>query len=119
MLAPQPTEGATRINEPSTATIKNGEKATFTFDADGRTNDLIIPIVAMSKLPGFVYELRSDGTDRYGPARIPPTDIDDLSVCFLPALRFSDKLTVEISNVANNERVAHVQLIGWEAADGA
>lgn len=118
MLAPRPTPSATRINEPVTATLPPNEKATFTFDAKGRTSDLVIPIVAISKLPSFTYEVRSDGSPQYGPARIPPTDIDDLSVCFIPALEFSETLVVEVANLSPNERTVHAQLIGWESAEG-
>jgi len=119
MLVPQPSRGATRINEPATATLDPGEKATFRFDASGRTNELVVPIVAISKLPGFAYSVRSDGSDRYGPARIPPTDIDDLSTCFIPALRFDRELTVEAVNLSETARIVHAQLIGWEVANAS
>jgi hypothetical protein len=114
VLVPQPSEFATRINETATATLASGEQVTFTFEAENRSQDLYLPIVAISKFPGFSYEIRRDGSDVYGPARIPPTDIDDLEPCFMPALDLSEKMKVVVSNLSDRDRVVHTQAVGWE-----
>ena len=118
MLYPQPNPGAVGFNEPATVDLEPGERATVKFDPKKRVSELVLPIVAISKFAGCVYEVRADGSERYGPSQIPPTDIDDLGVCFLPALRFNDSLTCEITNLGTSSRTVHVQPIGWEPEAG-
>jgi len=119
VFVPQPSEFATRINETATATLAIGEQATFSFEADNRSQDLYLPIIAISKFPGFSYEVRRDGSDVYGPARLPPTDIDDLQPCFIPALDLSETMQVTVSNLSDRDRVIHVQAVGWEPPGGS
>ena len=114
MLFPEPSPDAVGFNEPATVDLDAGEKGTVEYEPKQRVSELVLPIIAISKFAGCVYEVRSDGKSRYGPSEIPPTDIDDLQVCFLPALRFTDNLTVEISNLGETARTIHVQPIGWE-----
>jgi len=116
MLYPEPSSQATRINEPATIELEAGERGTIAYEIENRTSELILPIVAISKYTDCIYEIRADGNARYGPAQIPPTDIDDLNVTFLPALRFADSLTVEVSNLGSVPRTIHIQPIGWEPA---
>ena len=114
MLYPEPTPGDVSINEPATVELAVGERGTLTFTTKNRVSELVLPIVGISKYDGCVYEIRADGKSRYGPAQIPPTDIDDMGVTFLPALRFEDKLTVEVTNLGEFDRTIHAQPIGWE-----
>lgn len=116
MLYPEPTPDATPINKPATVTLQPDERGTITFSPKKRVSELVLPIIAMSKHPSCIYEVRTDGDAVYGPASIPPTDIDDLQVCFLPALRFSETLTIEVSNVGSATRQINVQPVGWEPA---
>jgi hypothetical protein len=118
VLYPEPTPGDVPINEPTGAEVAVGERVTFTFEQKNRVSELIIPIVAASKYAGCVYEIRADGRSRYGPAPIPPTDIDDLQVTFLPALRFEDRLTIEVTNLGSVAREINAQPIGWEPSEG-
>lgn len=118
MFTPQPSEFAARINETATATLATGEQVTFTFEAENRSQDLFLPIVAISKFPDFSYEIRRDGSDVFGPSRIPPTDIDDLQPSFFPALDLSEKMKVVVSNLSDRDRVIHVQVVGWEPPGG-
>lgn len=118
MLVPAPTPDAVGVNEPATVELDPGEKATVTYQQKQRVSSLRLPIIAISKFSGCVYEIRADGKERYGPAEIPPTDIDDLSVCFLPALHFEDELTIEVTNLGEVARTIHMQPIGWEPEDG-
>jgi len=114
VLYPEPTPGDVAINEPATVELAVGERGTIEFETKNRVSELVLPTVAISKYVGCIYEIRADGRSRYGPARIPPTDIDDLGVTFLPALRFEDKLTVEVTNAGEFDRVIHAQPVGWE-----
>jgi hypothetical protein len=117
-VVPEPTAEDTPVNEPATVRLQGGEKATVEFETVQSTSDLVLPIVAISKHPESVYTVESDGTRRYGPADIPPTDIDDLQVCFVPALRFESTLTVEISNLGSTARDYNIQPIGYEPFRG-
>jgi hypothetical protein len=105
---PEPTPEDTPVNEPATVRLDGGEQATVTFETVRSVSDLMVPIVAISKHPDSVYTVSSDGVRRYGPADIPPTDIDDLQVCFVPALRFDSTLTVEVSNLGGTTRDYHI-----------
>jgi hypothetical protein len=115
---PEPAPDATPVNEPVSVRLDVGEQATVTFETVQSVSDLMVPIVAISKHPESVYKVSSDGTRRYGPADIPPTDVDDLSVCFVPALRFDSKLTVEVTNLSSSTRNYHIQPVGWEPFGG-
>lgn len=118
MLYPEPTPDAVPFNKPATVTLNADEKGTITFRPERRVSELVLPIIAISKHPQCVYEVRTDGDARYGPAQIPPTDIDDLQVCFFPALRFEETLTIEVSNLGSTTREINVQPVGWEPAGG-
>jgi hypothetical protein len=114
VLYPQPDKNAVGINEPATIDLDPGERGTVTYETQQRISEIVLPVLAISKYAGCVYEVRADGQWRYGPAEIPPTDIDDLSVCFLPALRFETSLTIQITNLGSTGRTINVQPIGWE-----
>lgn len=116
---PTPTADATPFNEPATVRLEGGEKATAEFSTVQAVTELQVPVVAVSKHPQSVYVVSADGRNRYGPADIPPTDIDDLQVCFLPALTFGNTLTVEVTNLSASARDYHIQPIGWESPGGA
>lgn len=115
---PTPTPGATPFNEPATVRLQSGEKATVEFSTVQAVTELHVPVVAVSKHPQSAYVVSADGRNRYGPADIPPTDIDDLQVCFLPALTFGNSLTVEVTNLGSSARDYHIQPIGWEPRGG-
>jgi hypothetical protein len=115
---PTPSAHAVPINEPATVRLQGGERATVEFSTVQAVSELRIPIVAISKHKETTYTIKSDGRDVYGPADIPPTDIDDLGVCFVPALPFEDTLTVEVVNLSSSARDYHIQPIGWEPQGG-
>jgi len=52
----------------------------------------------------------------FGPAPIPPTDIDDLQVTFTPALGFSQSMEVIVRNLSatTGERDYSIQPVGYE-----
>jgi hypothetical protein len=117
-LVPQPGEGDVPFNEPVSVELDTGEQAEISFRPVQQVTELILPILAASKYQQSTYEIRVDGETVYGPAEIPPTDVDDLTVTFLPAHRFSRELTVFITNLSPTIRTYHVQPIGWEPAGG-
>jgi hypothetical protein len=115
---PTPEPSATPVNEPATVRLEGGEKATVEFSTVQAVTELVVPIVAISKHPQSTYVVSSDVRNRYGPADIPPTDIDDLQVCFIPALTFDTSLTVEVTNLGASPRDYSIQPIGWEPLSG-
>ncbi|WP_256402422.1 hypothetical protein [Halorubrum salinum] len=114
-IVPEPNPGDVPLNEPVGVELGTDEQATVTFTASQRTNQgFILPILAISKYSGSTYEVTLDEDQIYGPAPIPPTDIDDLAVCFVPAWEFDQKIEVTVSNLSDIQRVYHIQPIGFE-----
>lgn len=114
-VVPAPSAEDIPVNEPASVDIGPGQQATVTFTARQRTNDgFVLPTVAVSKRSQSTYEITMDEEEVYGPASIPPTDIDDLGVCFVPAYEFEQELEVQVANLSDTEREYHVQPIGYE-----
>ncbi|WP_058366399.1 hypothetical protein [Haloparvum sedimenti] len=120
-VVPAPAEGDIPWNQPLTVELNGGEKATVEFNAEQRTNDgLVLPTLAISKYQYSSYAAWLDGETepRYGPASVPPTDVDDASVTFMPAYQFDQTLTVEVMNLSDQYREYHIQPIGFERMEG-
>ena len=117
-LVPQPSDGDLPFNEPVTVTLGPSEFAQLKFTPQQTSTTFVLPILAASKEPGTEYRVKADGDVVYGPASVPPTDIDDLQVTFLPARKFETKLLVEIANVGAKEHRYTVQPVGWETTGG-
>ena len=114
-VVPAPSAEDIPVNEPVSVDIGPDQQATVTFTARQRTNNgFVLPIVAVSKRSQSSYEITMDEEEVYGPASIPPTDIDDLGVCFVPAYEFEQELEVQVANLSDTEREYHVQPIGYE-----
>ena len=120
-LVPQPDADAIPFNSPVSVTLDPGEQATVSYQPEQRDAEFRLPVVAVSKHPDSSYEVKLDQTNRYGPASVPPTDIDDLTVTFVPALTFKDSLVVIVTNLAasSTTRDYVVQPIGWEPFDSS
>lgn len=103
------------FNQPVTVTLKDGEEATITFVPEQRGSTFVLPILAMTKEAGTIYKAEDDGSANYGPHEIPPTDIDDTQVTFIPAETFRNKLEVTITNLSGTAHTYHVQPIGYES----
>ena len=71
-------EDAAGFIEPVGSHVAVGEKLTATFEPVQRVTEFVLPVVAATKAPGTTYRVKVDDTEVYGPAPIPPTDIDDL-----------------------------------------
>ncbi|WP_231184713.1 hypothetical protein [Haladaptatus sp. DYF46] len=110
---------ATAFNEPATVELGPNEKAKLTFRPKQSDTEFFLPTLAISKRPDTVYEVRVDGTTRFGPANIPPTDIDDSTATFTPPLIFQRKLEVWVRNFSSSTKSYHIQPVGYERAGGA
>ena len=111
---PEPTATDLAYNKVSSATLNGGEKLTTTFVPDGHSGTFVLPTLAISKHVNSSYEVRLDGNTVFGPAAIPPTDIDDLGVTWLPALQFTTELKLIVKNLDSAAHTYHVQPVGWE-----
>jgi len=118
-VIPKPSEYATPVNEPVTAAIPAGQRATFIFEPTNRTTPgFVVPTVAASKLPDSAYTVRFDEQTKFGPAPAPPTDVNDVGVTFLPAFEFEETLEVIVENLADTgTRTYTVQPVGYERSD--
>lgn len=111
---PEPTQADIPFNAPVKRRLQAGEKLIATFRPEQATTTFHAPIVAISKQPEMQYVVKADGKTRYD-APVPPTDIDDLQVCFTPALSFNNELKVTVSNLSDSvARDVTVQPVGWE-----
>ncbi|GGM26826.1 hypothetical protein [Haloarcula argentinensis] len=117
MIVPEPTANDVPYNDPITRLLDAGEQMAVTFSPTKQVTQFILPILAISKHPESSYEAWMDGERVYGPAPVPPTDIDDLAATFIPARRFSSSLTIYVRNLSETTtRRYTVQPLGWEVA---
>lgn len=116
MTQPAAEEGDVPFNEPATVVLGPNEQGTVTFESSQRGSTFYLPLLAVSKRPSSTYEVRMDnGRTVFGPAAIPPTDVDDLAQTFHPCLQFTDKMQVIVSNLSGSTtRTYHVQPVGFE-----
>ncbi|WP_251327925.1 hypothetical protein [Haloplanus pelagicus] len=115
MLVPCPDHDDAPFNETVATTLSPGQKLTAEFTPEQSETRMYLPILAISKFPNMSYTAKADGEPIYGPSKIPPTDVDDLSVTFVPAKSFTRSLVVEVSNLDSTaDRFVVVQPVGWE-----
>lgn len=119
-VVPCPDPSARPINDPETVELAPGEQATVTYEPDKRVTEVRFPTVAISKDKHTTYRIRVDSDDKFGPADVPPTDVDDLGPTFLPALTMRRELVIEVTRLssATGSVTYTVQPVGWEATDG-
>lgn len=121
-VVPEPEPGDIPVNEPLSASIDGQQKATFKWKLTQNVSKVQIPVVAATKYDQTSYKVWCDGgSPIYGPREVPPTELDDKAVCFMPARSFSSELKVEIVNLRDSgtaARTYHVQPIGWEENSG-
>lgn len=101
------------VNRVEQVAIPSGARAEFEFTPDA--SDMAVDVVAASKFQGLTYELRVDGTTRFGPVGIPPTDIDDMATTHNPRLLARSDLTMIVRNPSTVDRTVAVQIRGVEA----
>lgn len=100
------------VNEADGTEIPAGAKAEFTFTPDA--SGMQLDAVAASKYRGLSYEVRADGDQRFGPAPIPPTDIDDMTTTHNPRLEVSRDLVITVRNPSSSTRFVAAQVRGVE-----
>lgn len=111
---PFPSEDAFAVDDVETVELQPGQKATIRFAPTRSGSTFYTPVVAMSKERESSYEVKLDGSSAWGPAAIPPTDIDDLSYLWVPSKEFEDEMVAIIKNLGSNTRQYHVLPVGWE-----
>jgi len=117
VIVPEPAADDVPYNDPITRTVDPGEQLTVEFSPTQQVTQFILPLLAISKHPASSYEAWMDGKRVYGPAPVPPTDIDDLGATFIPAHRFSSSLTIYVRNLSDaTTRQYTIQPIGWEVS---
>ena len=115
---PEPGAHDIPYNDPISRELDGGQKLTVEFEPAQRVTEFVLPILAISKHPDSSYEVWLDGEPVYGPAPIPPTDVDDLVTTFYPAKRFATRMKVIVRNLsANTPRSYSIQPIGWEVSN--
>ena len=100
------------VNNADGTDIPAGSKATFRFTPDASGMEL--DAIAASKYRGLTYEVRVDGDQRYGPAPIPPTDIDNLATTHNPRLPVDRELKMIVRNPSDTDRYVSAQIRGIE-----
>lgn len=112
----RPPEDSTALSQPETVNLNGLEKATITFEPERSNTDLALYCLAASKRADTTYKIKIDDATRWGPARIPPSDIDDKAVVWMPPEEVRRSVTVEVTNVRENSgtRTYHVLPLGWE-----
>lgn len=112
---PLPPEDSVPLNAADGATLDPGERVTFTFTSTQAGATMMVPVIAASKFPQARYEVQLDGSTVYGPAPVPPTDVDDLAATFHPARQAQQQIEIVVSNLSSSTtRVCTAQAIGWE-----
>ncbi|GAA0276961.1 hypothetical protein [Halobacterium noricense] len=115
-LIPPPSPDDRPFCEPTSVLLGSNTEATLTFVPVQNDAEFRIGTVAMSKRGESEYVVRMDDEVVFGPAPIPPTDIDDLEVTFTPARAFSQKLELTVRNLSGTtgERRYSIQPVGYE-----
>lgn len=100
------------VNEATGEEVKSGQRGEFEFTPDA--SGMAVDVVAASKFRGLTYEVVVDEDSRYGPAPIPPTDIDNLTTTHNPRLEVSRTLRVIVRNPSPTDRFVAAQVRGVE-----
>ncbi|TKX86209.1 hypothetical protein EXE43_09575 [Halorubrum sp. SS5] len=100
------------VNDATGTELPSGSRATFRFKPDA--SGMEIDSVAASKYTGLTYEVKVDGDPRYGPAPVPPTDIDDMVTTHNPRISVERELEVIVRNPTNADRTVAAQIRGAE-----
>lgn len=118
-VVPEPDADDRPVNEPTSVALGSNQEATLTWRPAQQVGTIVLPTVAISKRPDSEYVVRIDGETVFGPAPIPPTDIDDLAPTFLPAYELQQELTLIVRSFqqTTGDRTYHVQPVGYEVVE--
>ena len=108
------TENWIPVNEADGVSLAAGERADFEFEPDA--SGMRVDSVAASKFQGLTYEVRVDSDTRFGPAPIPPTDIDDMVTTHNPRIPVDQELIIIVRNPSTVDRFVNAQVRGIENA---
>lgn len=114
---PFPDESDTPVHEAAKVSLEPGQKAIVTMSPETAGSQHRIPVVAISKHGRTNYRIKVDGSTRFGPSPIPPTDPDDMGTVFMPTLSLQREMKVQIKDVRSSggARTFYVQTIGWDS----
>lgn len=115
-IVPAPSPDDRPFCEAVTVDLSTNEEFTATYYPSQNDAMFRVGAVAMSKRPESEYEVWMDQERVYGPSSIPPTDIDDMAMTFLPARGFRQSMTVIVRNLKSTTgtRRYSVQPVGYE-----
>jgi len=115
-LIPEPEPTDRPFAETASVSLASGEEVTLEYQPVSNDTMFRVGTVAVSKRADTEYVVRMDDEVVFGPAPIPPTDIDDLQVTFTPALGFSQSMEVIVRNLSatTGERDYSIQPVGYE-----
>ncbi|MDH5019031.1 hypothetical protein [Halobacterium rubrum] len=115
-LIPEPDPGDRPFAETASVSLAGGEEIRLEYQPTSNDAEFRVGTVAISKRADTEYVVRMDGETVFGPAPIPPTDIDDLQVTFIPALGFSQSMEVVVRNLSatTGDRDYAIQPVGYE-----
>ncbi|SEW10124.1 hypothetical protein [Halobacterium jilantaiense] len=115
-LIPAPSPDDRPFAETASVDLASGEEITLTYEPVSNDAMFRVGTVAISKRADTEYVLRMDDEVVFGPAPVPPTDVDDLQVTFTPALGFSHSMEVVVRNLSatTGDREYAIQPVGYE-----
>jgi len=113
---PLPSDDAAPVAEPETVYLGAGEQATISYAPNLTGTRFQTPVVAVSKRADSSYTIKMDDQVVWGPAAIPPTDIDNTEAVWIPARSFESTLTIKVANLRSSggDRRYSALPIGWE-----
>jgi len=115
-LIPEPDPDDRPFAETASVSLEGGEEVRLEYEPVSNDAMFRVGTVAVSKREDTEYVVRMDGEEVFGPAPVPPTDIDDLQVTFVPALGFEQSLEVVVRNLSatTGTRQYSIQPVGYE-----
>lgn len=113
-----PPEDATPFASPQSVELGSGQRAVITWSPSRSGTTFHMPVLAASKAADTSYEVKADGRTVFGPAAIPPTDIDDMKAIWDPPQQFDSELKLIIKNLGTGTRTYHAQPVGFETEQG-
>ena len=112
-----PPEDATSFAHPESVELQAGEKATIEWEPERSGTTFYMKVLAASKAKDTVYTIKADGSTIFGPAAVPPTDIDDLVAVWDPPKTFTTSVEITIKNLGTGTRTYHAQPVGFETSE--
>lgn len=116
-VIPEPSASDNPFLDPFTIQVPGESKGTVTFEPEEYGSTFYLATVAISKESQTTYEIKDDGTEMFGPSQVPPTDIDDFGVTWVPCQQFKNSLEVVIRNLSGGPKTYTVLPMGYESKE--